>query len=698
MPLRRCSRMSQRALNAPPHASCTSAVKTARGHHGNDDSLSALRSGDRRRGTGVPRMRPHSQGTLDCRTAPRPERPWAFASSAATPSARSAIRRRDASRLCRHGAIPGHRGLGPDLHDVRRVEADLIKENLQSEGVDAAVLSQKDRSFNVELGDLSPVRVLVPAYDYSEPCSVLGQHMDGAGEVVFACPSCGEAFEPGTPCAAIVRHTAPDTGRLIPAAVRTGQGHAGSKAALEPGRDPRSGLSRGVCCGNFHCCHTRLTGQPEPAAPSPARGSWFASPQSHPTALHPISSWRSAAASCASTASWSVTPSTTASWKWTARWSWRWRRRAAAGPTIYEIEKDAGEPLGIVPAADAVRQCANKCVFCFIDGNPEDARQSLHLKDDDFRLSFTYGSYVTLTNLGERVPAAHRPAPLAAVRERARHGAGSADAAAGRAAGRRDRGAAARLTAAGLEVHTQVVLCPEWNDGAHLDRTIDDLWSLGPGVLSLSVVPVGLTQYNINRPVRLLTRGGGGRRAGQVDAARERAHAERGTAGRTPATRCTSSPAAVPAASLLRRLAADGERRGRGAHAAGRFDAGLPSVPPFAGPAHRDRDGHADGAGVRAAGARLPRTRARTSRWSAVRTHVRPDGEHGGPAAGCATSRRRARARVAAAFDLVLLPAESLNDDDVFIDNMPLTNSERQLAPARCMAGARAHLRPGGMS
>src|SRR5215216_6427551 len=51
--------------------------------------------------------------------------------------------------------------------------------------------------------------------------------------------------------------------------------------------------------------------------------------------------------------------------------------------TIYEIEKEAGEPLGIVPAADVVRQCSNKCVFCFVDGNPAGARTSLHLKDDD---------------------------------------------------------------------------------------------------------------------------------------------------------------------------------------------------------------------------------------------------------------------------------------------------------------------------
>ena len=101
-----------------------------------------------------------------------------------------------------HGSIPVIEGWAQIYTTSDDVEADLIKENLQSEGVDAAVLSQKDRSFGVELGDLSPVRVLVPAYDYLEATRVLAQHMDDAGEVVFACPSCGEAFDPGdTVCA-----------------------------------------------------------------------------------------------------------------------------------------------------------------------------------------------------------------------------------------------------------------------------------------------------------------------------------------------------------------------------------------------------------------------------------------------------------------------------------------------------------------
>ena len=69
---------------------------------------------------------------------------------------------------------------------------------------------------------------------------------------------------------------------------------------------------------------------------------------------------------------------------------------------IYEIVREPGEPVGIIPAPDVIRECGNKCVFCFIDGNPKDVRETLWLRDDDFRLSFTYGSYVTLTNLGPK--------------------------------------------------------------------------------------------------------------------------------------------------------------------------------------------------------------------------------------------------------------------------------------------------------
>ena len=195
---------------------------------------------------------------------------------------------------------------------------------------------------------------------------------------------------------------------------------------------------------------------------------------------------------------------------------------------VYEIERDPGTPVGIQPAPDTIRECANKCVFCFIDGNPKGARQTLWLRDDDFRLSFTYGSYVTLTNLGpkglERLVdqrlsplyvSVHTTDPELRVKLLVNERAGLI------------MDQLRFLIDGGLDVHTQIVLCPEWNDGDALDRTIEDLWGLGPAVRSLSVVPVGLTKYNLGRPVRLLTADEAGRAIDQVDGARDRALADR---------------------------------------------------------------------------------------------------------------------------------------------------------------------------
>jgi putative radical SAM enzyme (TIGR03279 family) len=367
------------------------------------------------------------------------------------------------------------------------------------------------------------------------------------------------------------------------------------------------------------------------------------------------------------------------------------------GSTIYEIDKDAGEPLGIVTAADPVRQCANKCVFCFIDGNPEDARQSLHLKDDDFRLSFTYGSYVTLTNLGEKgfqrlidqrlsplYVSVHATEPEVRMKLL------------GVPRGAEIVEQLRRLTAEGLEVHTQVVLCPGWNDGAHLDRTIDDLWSIGPGVLSLSVVPVGLTQYNINRPVRLLTAEEAGDALGRLDAARERAHAERGTGWAYAGDEMyfiAGQP--VPAASYYDDWPLTENGVGSVRTLLDAFDDGLPSVPPFAGqriaivtgermapvfePLAARLAAHT-GANVQVLGV------ANRMFGSTVNTAGLLPGADMLDAVRAAGAAAAGAPGAAAAFDLVLLPAESLNDDDVFIDNMAMTEFRDSLPGARVVA------------
>lgn len=96
-----------------------------------------------------------------------------------------------------HRAIPVIQGWAQIYTTSDTMEANLIRENLESEGIDATVFDQKDRSFNVDLGDLSPVRLLVPAYEWREAMSLLRSHMDAHGEVAFACPACGESYDNG---------------------------------------------------------------------------------------------------------------------------------------------------------------------------------------------------------------------------------------------------------------------------------------------------------------------------------------------------------------------------------------------------------------------------------------------------------------------------------------------------------------------
>lgn len=360
-----------------------------------------------------------------------------------------------------------------------------------------------------------------------------------------------------------------------------------------------------------------------------------------------------------------------------------------AGETVvYEVERRPEDPMGIVPAPDKVRECANECVFCFIDGNPEDVRESLWLRDDDFRLSFTYGSYVTLTNLGPRGIQRlvdQRISPLYV----------SVHATEPEVRSRLLKNERAGLimdhlrffAEHGLEVHTQVVLCPGWNDGEHLDRTIDDLWSVGSGVRSLSVVPVGLTKYNLERPVRLLAPEEGRRALDQVARARRRAREERGTgwcyaadelfllAGRElpPLDYYDEWSLEENGVGAVRRFIED-------------FDAGLGSVPRLEGRRVRIATGRSMAPFLRE---RAPRLAGATGAEVEV-VEVGNDfyGETvttAGLLAG--DDLGRALAPGTREGDLVLLPAEALNADRLFIDSVPLADLRERLAPARVVTG-----------
>src|SRR5215813_13884979 len=145
--------------------------------------------------------------------------------------------------------------------------------------------------------------------------------------------------------------------------------------------------------------------------------------------------------------------------------------------------------------------CKNQCVFCFVHQNPKKVRRSLHIKDEDYRLSFLFGNYLTLTNVDEsemRRIIEQRLSPLyvsvhATEPELRRTLLGIEE-----YDGFMDK--VERLASAGIQLHGQVVLCPGLNDGAHLDRTIDDLLKFHPHVASLAIVPVGLTRHRNNLP------------------------------------------------------------------------------------------------------------------------------------------------------------------------------------------------------
>ncbi len=174
------------------------------------------------------------------------------------------------------------------------------------------------------------------------------------------------------------------------------------------------------------------------------------------------------------------------------------------------ITKTIDENLGVLfgeEPAPFIRQCANKCVFCFIKGLPErfapvpglehGMRSSLYIKDDDYRYSFLFGNFITLTNLKEHdwqrldeqkltplYVSVHTTDPD--LRRKMVDGPRAGDII----------GHIQRLGTLGITCHTQLVLCPPINDGEHLDRSIRDLLELRPIVESISVVPVGLTKYN----------------------------------------------------------------------------------------------------------------------------------------------------------------------------------------------------------
>ncbi|HWR23609.1 MAG TPA: DUF512 domain-containing protein [Feifaniaceae bacterium] len=184
--------------------------------------------------------------------------------------------------------------------------------------------------------------------------------------------------------------------------------------------------------------------------------------------------------------------------------------RGDGGRYEVELSKDAYAPLGLAFESglmSTVRACKNRCMFCFIDQMPKGGRKTLQFKDDDWRMSFIMGNYITLTNVDEteferilkrRVGplfvSVHATDPAVRIKMMRNPTAGEI------------LPRLTRLAEAGLKFHCQIVCCPTVNDGEVLQKTLHDLASLHPYAQSVAVVPVGLTKFREGlAPLRIFT-------------------------------------------------------------------------------------------------------------------------------------------------------------------------------------------------
>ena len=169
----------------------------------------------------------------------------------------------------------------------------------------------------------------------------------------------------------------------------------------------------------------------------------------------------------------------------------------------FDIERPLTEPLGVSLEPPRIRRCANRCDFCFVDGLPEGLRDVLYIRDDDYRLSFRYGNFATLTNLKPRDEARiieYRLSPLYVSVH-------ATDPTVRRYFLRNPTAPEIlpqlrRFAEHGIEFHTQIVMSPGVNDGAVLRQTLRELYQFGPAIQGCSVVPVGLTEYSKHHLVR----------------------------------------------------------------------------------------------------------------------------------------------------------------------------------------------------
>ena len=338
---------------------------------------------------------------------------------------------------------------------------------------------------------------------------------------------------------------------------------------------------------------------------------------------------------------------------------------------VYEVERPEGEALGVELEPPTVRRCANRCEFCFIEGLPHGLRKTLYVRDDDYRLSFAYGNFATLSNVKERDIAADPRVPaVAALRLGARHAVGGAQDPAQQPAVPNIVEQLTRLAEGGIQFHGQMVIVPGLNDGDVLEQSLTR--SLEPRRRR------ALRRARAGRPHAVLAslhRQADGRRERRRDPRRGRAVGERArspsaaTAGCTAPTSSISSPEReLPGAEHYGDFAQIENGVGAVTSLRERVRDGLASLPRLEG----KQIGVVTGVSMARADAGAARCDSSAQTGAAFELIVMENSLFG-PTTTTAGLLVGADIRRALAdrhdLDLALIPAETINDDGLFLDD-----------------------------
>jgi len=344
-------------------------------------------------------------------------------------------------------------------------------------------------------------------------------------------------------------------------------------------------------------------------------------------------------------------------------------RHASGESVLYEIERDLSEPFGIELEPPTVRRCANRCEFCFIEGLPKGLRKPLYIRDDDYRLSFAYGNFATLSNLKERDYARileYRLSPLYV----------SVHATPWEARKKLLNNPRVpnvveqltRLAEGGIRFHGQMVIVPGLNDGDVLEESLRDLWAFGDACLSVAIVPVGLTQFSHLYTGKSMSAQDAGTLLSTAERWADRARAERGDAwvyGSDELYMLAGRP--LPGADFYGDFAQIENGVGSVTHLRVRIDAHIADLPRL--------DGHRVAVVTGTAMAPImPEILERLASQTGARFELIPTvNSLFGPTTTTAGLLVGADIRSALAgrydADLALIPAESINENGVFLDD-----------------------------